>query len=187
MNKLFIYLIFFLYFLLPTFLLSQPVPRARGQVGFGIGAISSIGAQEDWGINSQFFWKVFTKASAEFEFNQYYDKQNFRRMDEYSLNYQYGFYQYKRFLLYVTVGYLANNYDWDNSTCTNCWALRRGRWNHGLNGGIGLIIEASERADIYLEIRAKSLGTQYQIAALGLNYFMVENREAGSQTAALVE
>lgn len=177
MYKLSLSLIFFLFFLVPSCLWSQENLEEQKRIGFGIGVISSLGEEDDWGINSQFFWRISKKGAVEFEFNQYYDKMDFRRMDEYGLNYQNQVYKYKKLVLYVAFGYLANNYDWEKDACQNCWAIRRGRWNHGLNGGMGLSLQASMRTDIYLEIRAKSMGTRYQIGVLGLNYFMLEPGE----------
>ncbi len=174
MNKLLPGLISFIIFLPPLFALSQENLDEQKRMGFGIGVISSIGEEDDWGINSQFFWRISSRGTIEFEFNQYYDKMDFRRMDEYGLNYQFEVYKHRRLILYVAFGYIANNYDWDKDECRNCWAIRKGRWNHGLNGGIGLSIQASSRTDIYQEIRPKSMGRAYQIGVLGLNYFMVE-------------
>lgn len=174
MNRPFAFLIFCVFVFISKNLAAQENLDEQKRIGFGIGVISSIGEEDDWGINSQFIWRISPKGTLEFEFNQYYDKIDFRRMDEYVLNYQFQLYKYRSLVFYVALGYLSNNYDWDKDVCQNCWAIRKGRWNHGLNGGLGFSLQTSARTDIYLEIRAKSMGTDYQIGVLGLNYFMVE-------------
>lgn len=144
-------------------------------IGFGIGMIASIAEEDDWGINSRFFWKVTPKGTLEFEANNYFDRQDLKSMMEYSLNYQREIFRKKTFVLYILLGYLGNNYDWDRDACSSCWAIQKGAWNHGINGGLGFSLKVGPRSDLFFELRSKSIGSRYAIGILGLNYFLLSS------------
>ncbi|MEM8887291.1 MAG: hypothetical protein AAGD28_04835 [Bacteroidota bacterium] len=164
-----------------SFLFSMDL-RAQGRqeeeeasIGFGIGMIASIAEEDDWGINSRFFWKVTPKGTIEFEANNYFDRQDLKSMMEYSLNYQREILHKKTFVLYILLGYLGNNYDWDRDACSSCWAIQKGAWNHGINGGLGFSLKVGPRSDLFFELRSKSIGSRYAIGILGLNYFLLSS------------
>ncbi|MEL6253460.1 MAG: hypothetical protein AAFR87_15720 [Bacteroidota bacterium] len=145
----------------------------EASIGFGIGMIASIAEEDDWGINSRFFWKITPRGTIEFEANNYFDRQDLKSMMEYSLNYQRQLVKKKGFILYILLGYMGNNYDWDRDACSSCWAVQKGAWNHGINGGLGLSLKVGPRSDLFFELRSKSIGSRYAIGILGLNYFLL--------------
>ncbi|MDW3651717.1 MAG: hypothetical protein R8P61_31840 [Bacteroidia bacterium] len=145
----------------------------EASIGFGIGMIASIAEEDDWGINSRFFWKITPRGTVEFEANNYFDRQDLKSMMEYSLNYQREILSKKRFVLYIMLGYLGNNYDWDRDACSSCWAVQKGAWNHGINGGLGFSLKVGPRSDLFFELRSKSIGSRYAIGILGLNYYLL--------------
>lgn len=158
--------------LVSTFMLSQDYER--GSIDFGLGAVISVGLQEEVGFDIRFqYTSSSKKATYIAEYNRFFIKEleNTRAFNDMGLSYNIRLVQWEHLSITGGIGYVGNDYEvLSRAEDTSNLFFSTGNFNHGAGLKFRGLYNIITPVHIFVELNLKSFGRRYDTFAFGLTY-----------------
>ncbi len=146
----------------------------RGTIDFGLGAVISVGLQEEIGFDARLQFTTLTeKYRYLVAYNRYFisETQNREVLNELEADFMIQVVTYEGLKLDAGIGYVVNDYRLlKNARDTSNLFINSGRYNHGLQLKMRGAYQLFLPVDVFLELNLKSFGRRYDTIVFGLTY-----------------
>ncbi len=146
----------------------------RGTIDFGMGAVISVGLQEEIGFDARIQFTTLTeKYRYLIAYNRYFisETQNREILSELDASFMIKAITYLGIKLDAGVGYIINDYRLlKNARDTSNLFITSGRYNHGLQLKMRGAYQLFLPVDVFLELNLKSYGRRYDTIVFGVTY-----------------
>ncbi|MBQ4820360.1 hypothetical protein [Aquimarina sp. MMG016] len=146
----------------------------RGSVDFGVGAVISVGLQEEVGFDVRFQYTSSDRITSYIaEYNRYFIKEfeNTEVYNEFAVVYNLRFIHYNPISITAGIGYVGNDYMvLSRAEDTSNLFFTTGTFNHGAVLKLRGLYNITTPIDIFAELNLKSFGRRYDTFAFGLTY-----------------
>ncbi|MHA7058230.1 hypothetical protein ACWGOQ_0013490 [Aquimarina sp. M1] len=160
--------------LLTSFVITSQVHYERGSVDFGLGAVISVGLQEEVGFDIRFQYTTSTKISTYIvEYNRFFIKEfeNTEVYNDLGISYNVRLLNWQRLSVTAGIGYVGNDYEvLSRAEDTSNLFFSTGSFNHGAGLKFRGLYHINTPIHIFIELSLKSFGKRYDTFAFGLTY-----------------
>lgn len=164
--------------LVTTFFLSLFVTHAQqyehGSIDFGLGAVISVGLQEEVGFDVRFQYTSATERNTYIaEYNRFFIKEvnNTDVYNEVGFSYNIRLIHWESLSITGGVGYIGNDYQVLNrAEDTSRLFFSTGNFNHAVLLKFRGLYRITDPIHIFVEFNLKSFGKRYDTVILGLTY-----------------
>ncbi|MFD2565324.1 hypothetical protein [Aquimarina rubra] len=156
---------------IPTF--SQEIYE-RGTIDFGLGAVISVGLQEEVGFDIRFqYTSSSRKTTYVAEYNRFFIKEleNTRAFNDVGLSYNLRLIQWESLSITGGIGYVGNDYEvLSRAEDTSNLFFSTGNFNHGVGLKFRGLYNITNPIHLFVELNLKSFGRRYDTFGFGLTY-----------------
>lgn len=146
----------------------------NGSIDMGVGAIISVGLQEEWGFDIRLqYTNIDKKKVIITEYNRYFIRQfeNTEVYNELMASYNHRLLHWNGIDITGGLGYVANDYEVSSRAAdTSNLFFETGKFSHGVLLKLRGIYQLSEPVYVFAEVNMKSFGRRYDTFAFGLTY-----------------
>lgn len=146
----------------------------HGSIDLGVGAIISIGLQEEVGFDIRSQYTTSTKKTSYIaEYNRFFIRESENREvhNEISLSYNKQLFHWETLSLTAGVGYVGNDYEvLSRAEDTSGLFFSTRNFNHGAELKFRGLYDINTSIQLFVELNLKSFGRRYDTFAFGLTY-----------------
>ena len=152
----------------------QDMVYERGSVDFGLGAVISVGLQEEAGFDIRFQYTNSTKIKAVIaEYNRFFVKEfeNTQVYNELAASYNLRLFNWETLSITAGVGYVVNDYKvLSRARDTSTLFFSTGDVNHAGFLKLRGLYNITTPIHVFVELNLKSFGKRYDTFIFGLTY-----------------
>jgi len=153
---------------------SQDLIYDHGSIDFGLGAIISVGLQEEVGFDIRFQYTSSSKKTTYIaEYNRFFIKEfeNTEVYNEFGVSYNLRLIHWEGLSITGGVGYVGNDYEvLSRAEDTSNLFFSTGNFNHAAALKLRGLYNITTPIHVFVELNLKSFGKRYDTVIFGLTY-----------------